>query len=323
MEHPGAVGARSGHVRNVQETVARPWHDAAMVDLDAAWDFMATHARLLDRRRLDVILHGASPDGALAALSAYRNPDGGYGWGLEADLRAIESQPGGALHAFEVFEDILPATSPRAVELCDWLVSVSLPDGGLPFALPVGSGAGCAPFWATADPTVSSLQITAVVTATAQHVAAGDRAVAEHSWLAPATEYCLRASEAIGDTPHALALTFALQVLDAAHDTHPEAPGLLVCLGRHIPADGLMQVGGGLEDEFMRPLDVAPFPDRPLRSLFAPAVISAELKRLAAQQQDDGGWPVGFANYSPMAALEWRGHTTVRALTILKRHSMI
>jgi hypothetical protein len=68
-----------------------------MVDLDAAWGFMATHARLLDRRRLDVILHGAGPDGALAALSAYRNQDGGYGWGLEADLRAIESQPGGAL----------------------------------------------------------------------------------------------------------------------------------------------------------------------------------------------------------------------------------
>jgi hypothetical protein len=200
---------------------------------------------------------------------------------------------------------------------------VSLPDGGLPFALPIGADAGSAPFWATADPTVSSLQITAVVTAIGQRVAAGDPAVAGHPWLARATEYCLQASEAIGDTPHALALTFALQVLDAVHDTHPDAPGLLVRLGRHIPAGGLMQVGGGLEDEFMRPLDFAPFPDRPLRSLFAPAVVSAELERLAAQQQDDGGWPVDFANYSPMAALEWRGHMTARALSILKRHSMI
>jgi hypothetical protein len=170
---------------------------------------------------------------------------------------------------------------------------------------------------------VSSLQITAVVTAIAQRVAAGDPAVAGHPWPARATEYCLAASEAIGDTPHALALTFALQVLDAVHDTHPGAPALLARLGEHIPAGGLMQVGGGLEDEFMRPLDFAPFPDRPLRSLFAPAVISAELERLAAQQRDDGGWPVDFANYSPMAALEWRGHMTVRALTILKRHNMI
>ena len=47
------------------------------------------------------------------------------------------SQPGPALHAFEVFEDIAPATSPRAAALCDWLQTVTLPDGGVPFALPV------------------------------------------------------------------------------------------------------------------------------------------------------------------------------------------
>ena len=135
-----------------------------MTDLDAASDFMATHARLLDRRRFDVVAHSAPPDGVLAALAGHRNPDGGYGWGLEPDLRATESQPGPALHAFEVFEDIAPATSPQAGELCDWLDSVTLPAGGVPFALPVGSAAGCAPFWANADPNVSSLQITAVVT---------------------------------------------------------------------------------------------------------------------------------------------------------------
>jgi hypothetical protein len=294
-----------------------------MVDLNAASAFMATHARLLDRRRFDVLLHDAPADGALAALSAYSNPDGGYGWGLEADLRATESQPGAALHAFEVFEDIAPATTPRAVELCDWLASVSLPDGGLPFALPVSDGAGCAPFWAQADPTVSSLQITAVVTATAHRVAANDPAVAGHQWLTRATDYCLAAIEAMGDDPHALELTFALQFLDAVHDSHPEAADLIARLSRHIPASGLVHVGGGLEEEMMRPLDFAPDPDRPVRALFAPEAISAELERLVDQQQDDGGWPVDFANYSPAASLEWRGHMTVRALSILKRNSMI
>jgi len=34
-------------------------------------------------------------------------------------------------------------------------------------------------------------------------------------------------------------------------------------------------------------------------------------------------WPVDFASYSPAAALEWRGHMTVHALSILKRNSMI
>ena len=54
----------------------------------------------------------------LAALDGHRNPDGGYGWGLEADLRSPESQPGAALHAFEVFEEIAPATSPPRRSSC-------------------------------------------------------------------------------------------------------------------------------------------------------------------------------------------------------------
>jgi hypothetical protein len=294
-----------------------------VVDLEAASAFMATHARLLDRRRLDVVVHDAPPEGAFAALDAYRNPDGGYGWGLEADLRDTASQPGAALHAFEVFEDVLPATTPRAVELCDWLASVSLPDGGLPFALPVSESAGCAPFWAQADATVSSLQISSVVTAIAHRVAAHDPGVAGHRWLTRATQYCLAAIEAMHDDPHALELTFALQFLDAVHDSQPEAAGLIARLGRHIPPSGLVHVGGGLEDEMMRPLDFAPAPDRPVRRLFSSEAIASELDRLIEQQQDDGGWAVDFASYSPAAALEWRGHMTVRALSILRRNSMI
>jgi hypothetical protein len=294
-----------------------------MVDLDAASDFMATHARVLDRRRFDVVVHDAPPEGALAALSAYRNADGGYGWGLEPDLRDARSQPAPALHAFEVFEDIIPATSPDAVELCDWLASASLRDGGLPFALPVGSPAGCAPFWAKADPSVSSLQITAVVTGIAHRVAANDPAVAGHPWLTRATQFCLAAIDALGDDPHALVLAFSLRFLDAVQDTQPEAAELIARLGEHIPASGLVHVGGGLEDEFMRPLDFAPLPDRPVRTLFPPEAISAELERLVDRQQDDGGWPSEFASYSPAAALEWRGHLTVRAVSILKSNSVI
>ena len=86
---------------------------------------------------------GADPAAVLAALEAYRNTDGGYG-AIEPDLRAVESQPVGAMHAFEVFEDVAPGTTPRAAELCDWLGEVCLPDGGLPFALPVADATATA-----------------------------------------------------------------------------------------------------------------------------------------------------------------------------------
>lgn len=294
-----------------------------MVDLQAAREFMAGNTRLLDRRRFGVVVDGDPPDGALAALSAHRNPDGGYGWGLEPDLRSTSSQPGPALHAFEVFEDILPATTPAAIELCDWLGSVTLRDGGLPFALPIDDGGGSAPFWVDADPATSSLQITAIVTAGAQRVAAIDQAVASHGWLARATEYCVGAIAARDEQPQTLELAFSVQFLDAIHDRHPRAEELLAKLAEYIPESGLVPVTGGIEGEAMKPLDFAPIPGRPTRELFSPDVIERDLERLAAGQRDDGGWEVDFASYSPAASLEWRGHATVRAVTILKRNAVI
>jgi len=158
------------------------------IDLAAAIDFMAAHARVLDRRRFEMLNEHRDPSAALAALDGYRNGNGGYGWGLEPDLRSPESQPGAAAHAFEVFEEIAPATASQATALCDWLDSVTLPDGGLPFALPLGVAAGSGPWWTAPDASRSSLQITAVTAAGAHRVAAHDSAVAAHPWLRQATE---------------------------------------------------------------------------------------------------------------------------------------
>jgi hypothetical protein len=288
------------------------------IDLQAAAGFMAAHARVLDCRRVELRTGGGDPAAVLAAVDGYRNPDGGYGWGLEPDLRCAESQPGGALHAFEAMHDALPATTPRAAQLADWLAASSLPDGGLPFALPMADPTGSAPFWANADPTASSLQITAYVAAIANRIAAHDSALAGHAWLAAANAYCMRAIEALDDAPHALVLTAALGFLDAVHESDPAAAELMVRLGRLIPDDGCLKVAGGLEEETVHPLDIAPLPGRPLRALFSPATIAADRARLAAAQQEDGGWRVDFRSYSPAGALEWRGHMTVRAVGILE-----
>jgi hypothetical protein len=292
------------------------------VDLAAAADFLAGSARVLDRRRFELLFGDGDPAAALAAVDGYRNPDGGYGWGLEPDLRSRTSQPGGALHAMEVFADVVPLTTPRAVELCDWLAEASNPDGGLPFALPVPDPAGSAPFWLGADP-ASALQITAVVAATAHRVAAADAAVAGHPWLAAATEFCLSAVRDLGPEPHAMVLAFAAQLLDAAAPAFPAAADLVEALRPHVPADGLLHVAGGADDEFMRPLDFAPLPGGPARALFAPGVVDAELERLAAGQQPDGGWTVDFGSYSPAATLEWRGHRTVQALVLLRANVVL
>jgi hypothetical protein len=293
------------------------------VDVGAAIAFMAAHGRVLDRRRLARLVGDGSSEDVVAAVEGYRNDDGGYGWGIEPDLRSPESQPAGALHAFEVFEEVGPYTTTRATELCDWLDSVSRPDGGLPFALPVSDPAGCAPFWVGADTAASSLHITAAVVGLALGVARFDGGVRSHPWLRRATSYCFVQVRSGGHRPHALELRYALQFLDAAAETDAAAVVDLTRLGALIPSSGCLHVEGGLADETMRPLDFAPYPDRPVRRLFDAGIIAAELDRLADAQGDDGGWPSEWTSYSPAAALEWRGWLTVRALTILRKNSVI
>lgn len=293
------------------------------VDLSAANDFMAAHARILDRRRFELLNGRAAASAVLAALRAYRNPDGGYGHGLEPDLRAPESQPAAALHAFEVFAEVAPVTAPEAAELCDWLDAIALPDGGLPFALPIENPSGSAPLWAHADPHAFSLQITAIVAANASRVAAHDPAVAAHPWLARATSRCLAAIAALEAAPPAHELAFAVRLLDAVHDRDPAAPALLARLGQYVPEDGRLRVVGGRPDETLWPLDLAPEPGRPARTILDEAAVAADLERLAGEQLEDGGWTVDFQSYSPAAALEWRGYATVHALSVLRDNAML
>jgi hypothetical protein len=291
--------------------------------LSAARSFMAGHARVLDRRRFELLFDGADAQPVLDALRGYRNNGGGYGHGLEPDLRARESQPAAALHAFEVFADIAPVTAPEAAELCDWLDAVALTDGELPLALPIVDANWCAPFWAQADPEAFSLQITAIVAAHANRVAAHDPAVAGHPWLARATSRCLAAVDELETAPAAYELAFAVRLLDAVQDGDAAAPGLLARLGQYVPDDGRLRVAGGRPDETLRPLDLAPEPGRPARTIVDETVVAADLERLAGEQEEDGGWSVDFQSYSPAAALEWRGYATVRALTILRDNAII
>ncbi|HEX3812025.1 MAG TPA: hypothetical protein VHX59_04210 [Mycobacteriales bacterium] len=290
------------------------------VALAAASSFVATHARMLDRHLLAVHQGLGNVDQTLAALAAYRNPDGGYGWGLEPDLRSQESQPCGAINAFEVFAEV-GVVDPNAERLCDWLASVSLSDGGVPFVLPIRDTVGCAPWWVAGDSTTSSLQITAAVAAQAYRAATRDPAVARHPWLRDATQYCLAQIQAIGSAPPAHILSFALQFLGTAEASVPAARSLIPDLVRHVPADGILPVEGGAEGEVLRPLDYSPDAGTAVRESLPPETIEQDLKRLADQQQPDGGWPIGWATSSPAALLEWRGYVTVRSLVTLQRNA--
>ena len=97
------------------------------VEIEAAERFILANARLLDRHRLAVLLHGAPAAPVLAALRAYRNPDGGFGHALEPDIRAPESEPASTLHALGVLAEVGALDDPMVTESAAWVATIEVP----------------------------------------------------------------------------------------------------------------------------------------------------------------------------------------------------
>ncbi|MDO8189365.1 hypothetical protein Q5424_25825 [Conexibacter sp. JD483] len=301
-----------------------------MTDIAAADSFLATHARVLERHRLALLLGRPGAAAAVvASVGAYRNADGGFGWGLEPDLRAAGSQPAGAYSAFELFAELaehadpaadaeaLAAARALATGLADWADTVALDGGALPFSLAGAADApGTAPWWAGADPAEPSLHITAGILRLA-HLSglAGD-----HPWVEAATVWTLEQVAASDGPPPGggYTLAFVLGLLDALAPERPAAQAELERMAALVPADGALRPGGEDDDERLRPLRVSPSPRRPLRALMPAEAIAADLAALAQEQREDGGWTVDFPSSSPAAAVEWRGIATIEALTLLR-----
>ena len=97
-----------------------------VADAEGHVPFVTTHARILDRHGLRLLLGvdsgRAGPRGAGGVPQSRRR----LRLVLEPDLRSAENQPGAVLHAFEVWAEAGPRVSPRAGQLCDWLASVTL-----------------------------------------------------------------------------------------------------------------------------------------------------------------------------------------------------
>ena len=91
-------------------------------DFDAAADFLAASARVLDRRVFQRLFCGGAAEPVRDAVAAYRNADGGFGHALEPDCRTAASQPAAVEMALRIM-DLADAWDERLVrDAIDWLV---------------------------------------------------------------------------------------------------------------------------------------------------------------------------------------------------------
>jgi hypothetical protein len=288
--------------------------DEIATDVPAAERFVLANARLLDRHRLAVVLHGAPVAPVLDALRAYRNPDGGFGHALEPDIRAPESEPSATLHALAVLSEVGALEDPMVGEAGAWVASIAEPDGGVPFSLPTAAAHPHAPFL-TLPPAPGGSFFTLALAGLLWE------AGSDGPWLERATAWSWARLEAPGDLD-AYAVKCALDFLDRVPD-ETRALEALERLRPHLEADGSIPVRGGAENERLTALTLSARPGRRSRALFTEDQIEAGLDELQEEQQADGGWMFDFGAWSPGQLAEYRGIVTLQALATLDAHGRL
>jgi hypothetical protein len=283
------------------------------VDIDAAERFVLANARLLDRHRLAVLLHGAPVEPVLDALRAYRNPDGGFGHALEPDIRAPTSEPSSTLHALAALAEVGELDDPMVGEAAAWVATIAEPDGGVPFSLPASAGYPRAPFLGPPSPGGSffTLALAGLLW----------EAASDEPWLERATGWSWATLEDSGDL-EAYGVKCALDFLDRVPD-ETRAKEAIERLRPHLEADGSIPVRGGAENERLTALTLSGRPGSRSRALFTDEQIEADLDQLEQGQQLDGGWMFDFGVWSSGQLAECRGLVTLQALVTLGVHGRL
>lgn len=283
--------------------------------------FVWLTARVLEQRRFALHFLKGDADPVEAALSAYRNADGGYGHALEPDLRGPSSEPFHVAHALKVLEEIGRCEGQRAERVCRYLTAVSTPEGALPAARPTRHDYPAAPWIPVLPEPPGDLLATAPV------VAALHRTGVWHPWLFRATDFCWAAVDALGTT-HPYEAEAAVTFLDAVPD-RARAEAAAERLGRLVREQRLAVLEperaseqpvseGYAPGEYHFAYDFARTPGSLARRWFSDAEIDRSLDFLAAAQQEDGGWPLRWRAWAPGSLVEWRPMLTIEALLTLR-----
>ena len=294
----------------------------ATPDIDAAKEFLAANARVIDRRRYERLFEGGGAEPVRDALAAYRNPDGGFGHALEPDGRTPTSEPIAAEVAMRIMDETDVWDTAIVDGILGWLAATAPAEGGVLF---VHEGMAQWPHapWLVPDqgprgvdgaPPANDIQ-TGLMAGTLHK-----RGV-RHPWLDGATQVMwTRIGQLTEPSPYGMAgmLAFLQHVPD-----RDRARAAMDRLGPMIIDSGIVTLDPDAPGEVHSPLNFAPRPDSIARPLFDEATIKAHLDHLAQAQLEDGGWTFNWLAWSPAAEREWRGALTVDALRLLRENGRL
>ena len=283
--------------------------------LQQAQDFIWRNARLVERFLFSYLFDHGAKEPVLVALRAYQNTDGGFGNALEPDKRCPSSQPQDIEFALHILDALDAMHDPLVTRACDYLVTITTPEGGVPFALPTVNAYPHAPWWTVDDNPPALLNPTAAIAGLLL------KHGIQHPWLEAASAFCWRQiAETTTDAFHTLipAITFLEYAPDRERAAHE-----LQRIAARISQPGVIELNPDAEGYVQKPLDWAPTPQSFCRRLFTGDVIQRHLVALANRQQSDGSWPISWDPISPAVELEWRGWMTIAALRTLDAYASL
>ena len=280
--------------------------------LDSAQIFLWNNARVLERHLFSFLFKAGARQNVIAALSAYQNDDGGFGNALEPDKRTPSSQPIDQEFALRIIDDV-GFDIAIAEKVCNFLMSITTNEEGVPFVLPSVRDAPRGDWWNTEDNPPASINPTASIAGLLH------KHKFQHGWVEKATEYCWRKIEELQNGSEHDLLCAAI-FLENVPD-RDRAEKVFQQIGEQIKKQTAFDLHAS--GYTFKPLTWAPTPDSICRSLFEDSQIDSHLKALSAGQLADGGWEISWPAVSPACELEYRGVVTVSALKTLKAYGYL
>jgi hypothetical protein len=278
--------------------------------------------RPLDQARFDCRFAYGPCRNVYLALAEYQNPDGGFGNGLEPDLRTEASSAIATLTALRIARDYaIPPDQPVIGRATDWLVAHYDDTRDVwPIVPPAVDGAPHAPWWtyATTEDAFGSFLVTPTI-AIAAHLRVFSRTVPP-AFLARLDEVV---HARLDETGVDMTMFDIQSWLDLAAVAEPPlrdriVDALRAAVPRVVQTDPAAWATYGLT-----PIDVAPTASSPLASALPPGVIDAYLDHLVDTQHLDGSWPLtwSWGQLDPQTwrdvEQDWKGSRAVDILAAL------
>jgi hypothetical protein len=276
---------------------------------------------MIERRLFQFYFENGSREGVFHALYAYRNPDGGFGHGMEPDTASPESQPLFSIMALETLDETGYLNAELILkDFMPYFESVTTEKGGIPWMFRPTSNYPCEEHFKT-------VKEWAALSTTAPLLGILEKYKIDIPWKQKAEQFVWSEFERIQEK-HAFCYLCVPRWLTFLKHTksRDKAEKQLNKLKNWILADGVICTdksdnGWGLYGK-PHSLNFASSTHSILYSLFDAKTIESDIAELISRQKEDGRWDTWYG-ISEGTKLEWAGIQTMWTLKTLKNHDSI